>query len=67
MEECSFTKSNTHLSVFFTFFKFCKWYQIAQRITYAKTDKASFFMSIKRNLNLKVSSNSAKSEIEIFD
>ena len=30
---CNFTKSNTHLWVFFTFFKLCKWYQIAQRIT----------------------------------
>ena len=28
---CSFTKSNTPPWVFFTFFKLCKWYQIAQQ------------------------------------
>ena len=31
---CTFTKINTPPSVFFTFFKLCKWYQIAQRTTY---------------------------------
>ena len=31
---CNFNKSNTPPWVFFTFFKLCKWYQIAQRITY---------------------------------
>ena len=30
---CRFTKSNTSPWVFFTFFKFYKWYHIAQRIT----------------------------------
>ena len=30
---CSFTKSNTPPWMFFTFFKLCKWYQIAQRIS----------------------------------
>ena len=33
-EACNFTKSNTPLWTFFTFFKLHKWYQIAQRITY---------------------------------
>ena len=33
-EACNFTKSNTPLWVFHTFFKLYKWYQIAQRITY---------------------------------
>ena len=32
---CNFTKINTPPCVFFTFFKLCKWFQIAQRITYA--------------------------------
>ena len=31
---CNFTKINTPSSVFFTFFKLCKWYQIAERIRY---------------------------------
>ena len=31
---CNFTKSNTPPCVFFTIFKLCKLYQIAQRITY---------------------------------
>ena len=31
---CNFTKSNTLPWVFFTFSKFYRWYQIAQRITY---------------------------------
>ena len=31
---CIFDKSKTHSSVFFTFFKLHKWYQIIQRITY---------------------------------
>ena len=35
-EVCNFTKINTPLWVFFTFLKLCKWYQIAQRITYLK-------------------------------
>ena len=30
------TKSNTRPWVFFMFFKLCKWYQIAQNITYAR-------------------------------
>ena len=30
----NFTKSSTLPWVFFTLFKFCKWYQIAQSITY---------------------------------
>ena len=30
---CNFTKINTSSWVFFTLFKLCKWYQIAQRIT----------------------------------
>ena len=30
----AFTKSNPPPWVFFTFFKLCKWYQIAQRICY---------------------------------
>ena len=34
-EDCIFTKSNTHPRVFFTFFKLCKWYKIAQSITYS--------------------------------
>ena len=33
-EACNFTKSNTPPWVFFTFFKFYEWYQIAQRTTY---------------------------------
>ena len=33
-EACNFTKSNSPPCVFFTFFKLCKWYQIAQCITY---------------------------------
>ena len=32
----NFTKINTALWAFFTFFKLYKWYQIAQRITYLK-------------------------------
>ena len=32
---CNFTKINTPPWVFFTFFKLYKWYQIAQRTTYA--------------------------------
>ena len=31
---CNFTKSNNPPWVFFTFFKLCNWYQIAQRITF---------------------------------
>ena len=31
---CNFTKSNTPPWVFFTFSKLCKWYEIAQSITY---------------------------------
>ena len=34
--DCNFTKINTPPSVFFTFFKLCKWYQIAQRTTYSE-------------------------------
>ena len=34
---CNFTKSNTPLWVFFTFFKLYEWYQIAQRTTYNYT------------------------------
>ena len=34
-EACNFTKINTPPWAFFTFFKLYKWYQIAQRITYA--------------------------------
>ena len=30
---CNFTKSNTPPWVFFTFFKLCEWYQIAQSTT----------------------------------
>ena len=30
----NFTKSNTLPKVFFTFFKLCKWYRIAQCISY---------------------------------
>ena len=36
-EACNFTKIDTPLWVFFTFFKLYKWYQIAQRTTYAWT------------------------------
>ena len=31
---CNFSKSNTPPWLLFTFFKLCKWYQIAQSITY---------------------------------
>ena len=31
---CNFTKSNTPPWAFFTFFKFNKWYQIAQSVIY---------------------------------
>ena len=34
LKACSFTKSNTPPCMFFTFFKLCKWYKIAQNITY---------------------------------
>ena len=34
LEACNFTKINIPPWVFFTLFKLCKWYQIAQRITY---------------------------------
>ena len=33
-ETCNFTKSNTPPWVFFTYFKLCKWYQIAQCMAY---------------------------------
>ena len=33
---CNFTKINTPIWVFFTFFKLYKWYQIVQRITYSR-------------------------------
>ena len=39
MEECYFSKSNTPPWVFFTFFKFYKWNQVAQPITYAQFKK----------------------------
>ena len=32
---CNFTKSNIAPWVFFTIFKFYKWYQIAQSVTYS--------------------------------
>ena len=32
----NFTKINTPPWVFFTFFKLCKWYEIAQRTTYTQ-------------------------------
>ena len=34
----NFTKSNTPPWVFFMFFKLCKRYQIAQRVTYVTSD-----------------------------
>ena len=33
-EACNFTKINAPPWVFLTFFKLCKWYQIAQRISF---------------------------------
>ena len=33
--DCNLTKNNTSSWVFFTFFKLCKWYQIAQSLTYS--------------------------------
>ena len=36
LKACNFTKCNTPPWVFFMFFKWCKWYQIAQNITYAR-------------------------------
>ena len=48
----NFTKNNTSPWVFFTFFKLYKWYQIAQRTTYAgkywsqkSSYKREFFVS----------------------
>ena len=41
---CNFTKSNILPWVFFTFFKLCKWYQIAQHITYNARRKLVFFI-----------------------
>ena len=41
-EGCKFTKINTPRQVFFTFFRLCKWYQIAQRITYLPIVYLSF-------------------------
>ena len=38
---CNFNKNNTHLWVFFTFFKLYKWYQIAQNLTYLTKCRAS--------------------------
>ena len=46
---CNFTKSVTPPWVFFTFFKFCKWYQIAKIVTY-KSCSTSFPETIKRAL-----------------
>ena len=40
---CNFTKSNTPPWVFFTFFKFRKWYQIAQSITYCDWDSSALW------------------------
>ena len=37
---CNCTKINNPSRVFFTFFKLCKWYQIAQRIIYANEDQS---------------------------
>ena len=34
---CNFTESNTLPWVFFTFLKLCKWYQIAQSITFTRS------------------------------
>ena len=38
VETCNFNKSNTPLWVFFPFFKFYKWFQIAQSISYIWCD-----------------------------
>ena len=54
LKACNFTESNTPPWVFFMFFKLCKWYQIAQRITNAnylfqglkKVSKARDFISV---------------------
>ena len=43
---CNFTKSNTTPSVFFTFFKLNKLYQIAQRISYS--DLRKVFTKLRR-------------------
>ena len=42
IEACNFIKSNTPPRVFFMFFKLCKCYQVAQRITYAHANMKSF-------------------------
>ena len=42
-KRCNFTKSNAPPWVFFTFFKLCKWYQIAQRITYALRNNGNWY------------------------
>ena len=41
---CNFTKSNTPPWVFFTFFKLCKCYQIAQHMIFRKRDYYKFFI-----------------------
>ena len=45
-EACNFTKINIPPWVFFTFFKLCKWYQIARSSTYviSKIDMALHVM-----------------------
>ena len=52
---CNFTKSNTHLWVFFTFFKLYTWYQIAQRTTFIHSfllldNKALFLVTTGKDI-----------------
>ena len=48
----NFTKNNTLLWVFFTFFKTYKWYQIAQRITYWQKDIFIIFFIFRQMIAL---------------
>ena len=54
-EASNFAKSNTPPSVFFTFFKLCKWYQIAQSITNigkSKLWKVSLLVKMNSAINI---------------
>ena len=54
-EASNFAKRNTPPSVFFTFFKLCKWYQIAQSITNigkSKLWKVSILVKMNSAINI---------------
>ena len=53
-QACNFTKNNTPLWVFFTFFKLYKWYQNAQSIAYVQINLILISAALMLGFNLTI-------------